>query len=69
MYLYATKPFYRPKVIKKLRFDARKKVESEKVQEKGSKKKSLPILWPETRKTPQNTPKSQPRSEEKSPQV
>ena len=69
MYLYATKPFFRPKMVKQLMFDARKKVESGKVQKEGPKKKSPSILRLETRKTLQNTPESQPRSEEQSPQA
>ena len=55
--MYATKLFCRPKVVKQLRFDARKKVESGKVQEECPKKKSpsIPkkspsIPKPETRK-------------------
>ncbi|KAM7508150.1 hypothetical protein LguiA_018603 [Lonicera macranthoides] len=55
-----------PKVVKKLRLDVRKKVESEKVQEEGSNKKSKFISRPEARKIPQTTPKALARREKKS---
>ena len=67
MYLCGTKPFCRPKVIKKLSLGARKKLEAGKAQKECPKRKLPSIPRPKLRKSLQITPKTQARSEELSP--
>ncbi|KAM7483438.1 hypothetical protein LguiB_008021 [Lonicera macranthoides] len=56
-------PFCRLKVVKQLRLGAMKKVECKKMQEEGSKKKSIYIPRPKTRKITQTTSKALPKRE------
>ncbi|KAM7504781.1 hypothetical protein LguiB_003685 [Lonicera macranthoides] len=60
---------FRPKVIKQLRLDAKKKVKCEKVQEECPKKKSVSIPRLEKRKTPKLLPKRYQEEKSKSPSM